>query len=114
MTSKRTTRLYGRIREILEAARSGVVRTVNTTQVVANWLIGREIVEEEQRGQARARYGERIVKTLSSKLTAEYVKGFSTRSLEYSRTFYLVYSSLLQKSHALRSISLPNDENQIS
>ena len=29
------------------------VRTVNTTQVVANWLIGREIVEAEQRGQQR-------------------------------------------------------------
>ena len=49
--------LYGRVREILEAARAGVVRTVNTTQVVANWLIGREIVEQEQQGWHRAEYG---------------------------------------------------------
>lgn len=42
--------LYRRIREILEAARTGVARSVNTAQVVANWLIGREIVEEEQQG----------------------------------------------------------------
>ena len=28
----------------------GAARSVNTTHVVANWLIGREIVEEEQKG----------------------------------------------------------------
>ena len=39
--------IYERIREILESARTTVARSVNTTQVVANWLIGREIVEEE-------------------------------------------------------------------
>ena len=50
--------VYERIRQILESARTNVARSVNTTQVVANWLIGREIVEEEQKGQKRARYGE--------------------------------------------------------
>ena len=48
---KKKTPLYDRIREILESARTRVARSVNTTQVVANWLIGREIVEEEQKGQ---------------------------------------------------------------
>ena len=37
--------VYDRIREILESARASVARSVNSTQVVANWLIGREIVE---------------------------------------------------------------------
>jgi len=31
--------LYGRICDILELARANVSRTVNTTQVAANWLI---------------------------------------------------------------------------
>ncbi len=43
--------LYERIRQILESARTNMARTVNTTQVVANWLIGREIVEEELKGE---------------------------------------------------------------
>ena len=43
--------LYSRIREILDSARSSVARSVNTTQVVANWLVGREIVDDEQRGK---------------------------------------------------------------
>ena len=48
---------YRRVREILETARVSIARTVKTTQVVANWLVGREIIEEEQRGQRRADYG---------------------------------------------------------
>ena len=50
MSKKEKLPLYERIRQILESARTNVARTVNTTQVVANWLIGREIVEEEQTG----------------------------------------------------------------
>ena len=53
--------VYERIREILESARTTVARSVNTTQVVANWLIGREIVEEEQRGKKRADYGTELL-----------------------------------------------------
>ncbi|MDD2991289.1 MAG: hypothetical protein PHI64_20320 [Zoogloea sp.] len=48
-----TPPLYGRVREILESARSNIARTVNTTQVIANWLIWREIVEEEQSARSQ-------------------------------------------------------------
>ncbi len=34
-----SARLYERIREILESARASVSRSVNTTHVVANWLV---------------------------------------------------------------------------
>jgi predicted nuclease of restriction endonuclease-like (RecB) superfamily len=83
------TALYSRIREILDSAR------VNTTQVVANWLIGREIVEEQQRGRQRAGYGKRLVSELSKRLQSDFGKGFSARSLEYCRGFYLTYGGLL-------------------
>jgi hypothetical protein len=49
--------IYGRIRAILESARTNVARTVNTMQVVTNWLIGREIVEEEQQGMTEPNTG---------------------------------------------------------
>ena len=39
-----TPHLFDRIRDILESARSNIARTVNSTQVAANWLIGREVV----------------------------------------------------------------------
>lgn len=53
--------LYDRVVEILEQARSQVTRTVNTAMVQAYWLIGREIVEVEQAGQARAGYGDEVL-----------------------------------------------------
>ncbi len=104
--------LYGRVREILDAARSNIARTVNTTQVVANWLVGREIVEEEQAGKRRAGYGEALLADLAERLLQEFGKGWSVRQLEYCRSFYFSYPLLLgtEKSNAPRSISdLPVD-----
>ena len=40
--------LFDRVVQILEQARSNVVQSVNTNMVTAYWLIGREIVVEEQ------------------------------------------------------------------
>ena len=87
--------LYGRIRDILQAARASVVRTVNTTQVVANWLIGREIVEAEQKGQQRADYGTRLLAGLSARLTQDFGRGWSVDNLEAFRQFYLLYPRLI-------------------
>ena len=98
--------VYERIRQILESARRSAARTVNTTQIVANWLIGREIVEEEQGGKRRAGYGEELLKDLSDRLTKDCEKGWSVRNLEYCRNFYVEYPVLIdiQKSNAVRSI----------
>lgn len=93
-----TARLYGlydRIRSILETARAGVARTVNTTQVAANWLIGREIVEEEQKGKERAGYGERLLQAMAEKLHADFGAGYSYANLKLMRQFYLSFPALL-------------------
>ena len=111
--SKRTSvsrpnALYGRIRTILESAKSSVARSVNTTQVVANWLIGREIGEEEQRGKRRADYGGELVAQLSRRLAKDFGPGFSVPNLRNMRQFYGLYPSLIDSSqirYALRSES---------
>lgn len=87
--------LYGRVREILDAARTGIARTVNTTQVMANWLIGREIVEEEQRGRRRAGYGTALLGELAERLRTEFGRGYGVDNLELFRRFYLDYPELL-------------------
>ena len=84
--------LFGRIVGILEEAHSHVARTVNSAMVVAYWLIGREIVEEEQKGQKRADYGKAVVEDLSRRLTRRYDKGYSTASLWNMRKFYQTYN----------------------
>ena len=72
-----------------------MARTVNTTQVAANWLIAREIVEEEQQGKRRAGYGEQLLEDLSIKLTREYGGGFSVQNLLLFRQFYQTYPLLI-------------------
>jgi predicted nuclease of restriction endonuclease-like (RecB) superfamily len=87
--------LYGRVRDILAAARTGIARTVNTTQVMANWLIGREIVEEEQRGRRRAGYGTALLGELAERLRTDFGAGYGVDNLELFRRFYLEYPQLL-------------------
>jgi len=83
--------LLPQIRELIVAARHAAARTVDTLQVVTNYKIGRLIVEHEQAGAERARYGKALLKELSASLTTEFGKGFSQSNLEYMRRFYLVY-----------------------
>lgn len=98
--------LFSRVREILDAARVGLVRTVNTTQVAANWLIGREIVEDEQRGRRRAGYGTKLLEELSTRLKAEFGRGYSVDNLEAFRQFYIDFPSLISET-ASRKSTLP-------
>ncbi len=87
--------VYDRIREILESAKTTVARSVNTTQVVANWLIGREIVEEEQHGLHKASYGQKLISELSEKLQREFGQGYSATNLKLFRQFFLTYPNLI-------------------
>lgn len=104
-----TNKLFDRVAAILEQARSNVVRSVNSQMVIAYWLIGREIVEEEQHGKAQADYGEYIIRDLSRRLSKHYGKGFSVTNLKYFRQFYLAYRDRIpQIGHAVRDPFDPN------
>ncbi len=83
--------IYRRVREILESARSGAYRAVNFAMVQAYWHIGRVIVEEEQRGKAKAEYGEYLLKNLSQRLTKDFGKGFDYSNVKNMRQFYMAF-----------------------
>ena len=85
--------LMDRVVSILEQARANVVRAVNSNMVIAYWLIGREIVQELQRGEERAEYGKQVIEKLSKQLTQRYGAGYSVTTLQYFRKFYQTYSS---------------------
>ncbi len=92
----RPDQLFDRIVSILEQARGNVVRSVNTNMALAYWLIGREIVEEIQRGRDRAKYGEKVVETLSRQLTERYGPGFSVTNIWYFKQFYVAFQDRFQ------------------
>ncbi len=79
------------IRELILSARTAAVHSVDTIQVYTNFEIGRRIVEHEQGGAERARYGEALLKELAASLTADFGKGFSLTNLKLMRQFYLTY-----------------------
>jgi predicted nuclease of restriction endonuclease-like (RecB) superfamily len=84
-----------RIVLILDAARGQVARSVNTTTVMANWLIGYELVEAIQQGEQRASYGNALIARLAEQLTVRYGRGYSASNLAYFRQFYLAYPDRL-------------------
>lgn len=83
--------LFSRVPAILDRARSNVVRQVNSEMILAYWHIGREIVEEIQKGRERAEYGRQVLDGLSRRLTKKYGPGYSVTNLRYFRIFYQTY-----------------------
>ena len=69
--------LLNDVREIISAARSQAVRSVDSCRVQMYWHIGRRIFEEEQLGKDRADYGTYLIKNLAKQLEPEYGSGFS-------------------------------------
>lgn len=86
--------LIGDIRQIIESGRRQAYASVNASMIVTYWNIGRRIVEEEQHGEARAEYGDFLIKDLASDLTKDYGGNFSYRNLCYYRKFYLCFNDL--------------------
>lgn len=96
--------LVTRIDGILGSARQHAARSVNSVQVLANWLIGREIVVEQQEGLERAVYGEMVIPELAKRLKARGTKGYGETNLKLCRQFHIEYPLFLQGpiGHALR------------
>src|SRR3989338_1212536 len=59
-------------------------------QVQFAWEAGRRVVEEEQDGEMRARYGTGLLLQLSKTLSGKYGAGFSKSNLLKMRRFYLL------------------------
>lgn len=87
--------LFERVSLIIESARGIINRTVNYEMVRAYWLIGKEIINEEQKGQSRAEYGKKIIEKLSNRLSEKYGTGWSSSHLWHLRQFYMLYKNML-------------------
>jgi len=81
------------------------VSAVNQSLTIRNWLFGHYIVEYEQNGEDRAKYGTELLKNISDTLNSKNIKGLSDRSLRNYRQFYLVYPNI---SKTLSEFGLPS------
>lgn len=82
---------YQLIRQIILEARQKVTKAFNLAMVESNWLLGHQIIEEEQGGKHRAEYGKNMFKYLSQDLTIEFGTSYSERNLRNYRQFYLTF-----------------------
>lgn len=94
---------------LIESARRAAARSVNAVMTATYFLVGRAIVEEEQRGARRAAYGDELLGRLAIDLSRRFGRGFSPENLRLMRLFYLQYrgdiSQTLSGKSARRTIS---------
>lgn len=73
----------------------GRVATVaDQALVLRNWIVGAYIVEFEQHGADRAKYGARLLETLAGDLAHKGIKGLDERTLRDCRTFCRLYPQI--------------------
>lgn len=94
-------RLVSLITDVWDKARDKAAIAVNTELLEANWQTGRYIVEFEQGGNTKARYGDQLITNLAKDLTRMKGRGFSRSNLIYMRKFYLVFPKSETLSHQL-------------
>ncbi|SHG15163.1 PDDEXK nuclease domain-containing protein [Pedobacter caeni] len=90
--------LFESIKTIISETQSRVVRSINSTMILAYFQIGKMIVEDEQHGNQRASYAKETIAQLSKELTKQFGKGYSFSNLEYMRSFYLAYQNRIPQS----------------
>jgi predicted nuclease of restriction endonuclease-like (RecB) superfamily len=89
---------YTRLVKAIDAAsqqwQARAVSAVNQALVLRNWLVGAYIVEFEQRGSDRAKYGERLLERLAADLVAKGLKGLDMRTLRDCRLVFQTYPQI--------------------
>lgn len=86
--------LVNRIISLVSKTKNNLLRQIDDTLVITNWHIGEYIVEFEQDGNARATYGEGLMRKLSKRLTLQLGKGYSLSNLHNMRRLYLYYPKI--------------------
>jgi len=99
--------LVTEIAKVHQQAQSGAAGAVNRHLLLRNWLIGAYLVEFEQNGADRARYGAGLLKRLSGDLRGRDVEGVSPDMLERMRIFCLAYPQFRGNISATASRKLP-------
>lgn len=94
-------RLVSQISNLWDDAREKAFQAVNSSMLMANWHTGEYIVEFEQNGETRAKYGDALLVNLSKDLTRMRGRGFSRSALTYMRKFYLAFPKCATVSHKL-------------
>jgi len=85
--------LVGRINQVQDMLQAQTAHAINLAVTARNWLVGFYIVEFEQHGEDRAKYGENLLKNLAKRLNR---RGLGERRLYEFRLTYIIYPQIGQ------------------
>ena len=83
--------LADKIVAVVEEGKQRLAISINQTVKSTYWNVGRHIVEFEQQGHARAKYGTNLLSRLAKILKARVGRGYSHPNLNNMRKFYLMF-----------------------
>ena len=86
-------KLISQIQSIDGSLKQEASKAVNRLLTIRNWLIGYYIVEYEQKGEDKAKYGDNVLKIISNALSS---KGLSETNLKLNRLLYIAYPTIAQ------------------
>ena len=120
MDTEDELKFYQEVHAILDEAKSKIYEAANNIMTYAYWNVGKRIIEQEQKGNRKAKYGSYLIKRLSQELSDEYGTGFSVANIRNCRQLYLTFPkesygySLIGKIHwsHLRTIMRLDDEEE--
>jgi len=84
------------IRDTHQQAQASAAGAVNRHLILRNWLIGAYLVEFEQNGEDRAKYGERLLSRLAQDLATRQINGLGVSMLKSCRQFFRLYPQIRQ------------------
>jgi predicted nuclease of restriction endonuclease-like (RecB) superfamily len=96
-------------------AKGHCAKAINHSIVTTYWNIGKYIVEFEQQGSSKAKYGDKLLVNLSKDLTVLLGKGYSKSNLFNMRMFYTRFpifqtvSGILSWSHIIEIVNIDNE-----
>ena len=93
-TTNNFDRLVSNITSVQDVLQTQAAHAINLALTARNWLIGYYIVEYEQNGEDRAKYGEQLLNKLAKRMGR---KGLEARRLREFRQFYQVYPQLIDE-----------------
>ena len=79
------------IKTVHDTLQAGAAKAINVSLTFRNWLIGYYIVEFEQNGADRAKYGEKLLTNLEKQFAGSGIKGMTERRFREYRQFYSAY-----------------------
>ena len=94
---------------LIDRARNTAIREVNLVQLLTYYMLGKWIVEVQQGGSGRAKYGKRVLETLSDALNHAFGKGYSVSTLTNIRKFYEIYKNRIS-APMVTDFSEPNSQ----